>query len=110
MEIREEKRGDIKIIGLSGRLDVNTSPDVEERLMNILYQGEKQLVIDFSDLTYISSVGLRVLVSLAKYMQKAKGKLALAALNNHIQEIFTIAGFASIFSIYPTCDEAVAHF
>lgn len=110
MEIKEEKRGDIKIIGLSGRLDAQTSPGVEERLINILNQGERRLVIDFSNLTYISSVGLRVLVSLAKNVQKTKGKLVLAALNNHIQEIFTIAGFTSIFSIYPTCDEAVAHF
>lgn len=106
MEIREEKRGDIKIIGLNGRLDASTSPGVEERLMSLLNQGENRLLIDFSNLTYISSVGLRVLVSLAKNVQKTNGKLALAALNKHIQEIFTIAGFTSIFSIYPSCDEA----
>jgi anti-sigma B factor antagonist len=109
MEIREDKRGDVKIIGLSGRLDAVTSPGVEERLVSILDQGEKRLIIDFSDLVYISSVGLRVLVWLAKNMQKTKGKLALAAPNKHIQEIFMIAGFTSIFSIYPNCDEAMAH-
>lgn len=109
MEIKEEKRGDIIIIAFNGRLDANTSPGVEERLMDILDQGERRLVIDFSNLTYISSAGLRVLVSLAKNIQKTEGKLALAALNKHIQEIFTIAGFTSIFSIHPSCDGAVAY-
>lgn len=107
MEIRQEKRGDVIIIGLSGRLDANTSAGVEESLMSLLDQGERRLVIDFSDLTYISSAGLRVLVLLAKNVQQAKGKLALAALTQRIHEIFKIAGFTSIFSIYPTCDAAV---
>ncbi len=109
MEIKEERRGDVKVVGLSGRLDASTSPSVEENLLSLLDQGEKRLVIDFSDLTYISSAGLRVLVLVAKSVQKTKGTLALAALSKHVHEIFQIAGFTSIFSIYPTCDEAVAH-
>jgi len=109
MDIREEKRGDVIIIGLRGRLDANTSPNVEERLSHLLDQGERRLLLDFSDLIYISSVGLRVLVLLAKNLQKSRGELALAALNEHINEIFTISGFTAIFPIYPTCDKALAH-
>ena len=108
MDIVEDKRGDVKIVSLRGRIDMETSPIVEKRLMSILEQGERQLVIDFSELTYISSLGLRVLVLTAKYMQKNKGELALAALSSHIHEIFKIAAFTSIFPIYSTCDEAVA--
>ncbi len=77
--------------------------------MGLLNQGERRLVLDFSDLVYISSIGLRVLVLVAKNLEKTKGKLALAAPNQHIYEIFKIAGFTSIFPIYPTCDEAVAN-
>jgi len=108
MDIVEDKRGDVKIVSLRGRIDMETSPIVEKRLMSILEQGERQLVIDFSDLIYISSLGLRVLVLAAKYMQKSKGELALAGLSSHIYEIFRIAAFTSIFPIYSTCDEAVA--
>jgi anti-sigma B factor antagonist len=107
MEIREDKKGDVKIISLRGRLDAITSPSVEEKLISLLNQGERRLVLDFSDLIYISSVGLRVLVLVAKNLQKTKGRLALAALNKHVHEIFRIAGFTTIFSVYPTCDEAV---
>jgi anti-anti-sigma factor len=109
MEIKEEKRGEVKIIGLRGRLDTETSPSVEKRLMNLMDQGERRLVFDFSELTYISSSGLRVLIEVVRNLQKTNGKLALAALSDHVHEIIKIAGFTSIFSIYPTCDEAVAH-
>lgn len=109
MEIKEEKRGNVKIVGLRGRLDANTSPSVEKQLQAFMDQGEKRLVFDLSELTYISSVGLRVLIVVAKDIQKVNGKLALARLNERIHEILKIAGFTRIFSIYPTCEEAVAY-
>jgi anti-anti-sigma factor len=109
MEIKEEKRGEVKIIGLRGRLDVETSPSVEKRLMNVMDQGERRLVFDFSELTYISSSGMRVLIGVARNLHQTNGKVALAALSDYVHEIIKIAGFTNIFSIYPTCDEAVAH-
>jgi anti-anti-sigma factor len=109
MEIKEEKRGKVKIVALRGRLDANSSPGVEKQLQALIDQGEERLVLDFSELIYISSPGLRVLIVAAKNVQKVNGKLALAGLNNHIYEIFRIAHFTSIFSVYPSCEEAVAH-
>jgi anti-anti-sigma factor len=109
MEIKEEKRGDVKIIGLRGRLDAGTSPSVQKRLMNLMAQGERRLVFDFSELTYISSSGLRLLIEVARNLRNTNGKVALAALNDYVHEIIEIAGFTSIFSIYPTSEEAVAH-
>ena len=109
MEIKEEKTGIVKIVGLKGRLDVSTAPGVEKRLLEIIDQGDNRLVLDFSELSYISSLGLRVLISAAKQVQHANGKLALAAINDHIMEIFRLAAFTSIFAIYPTREEAVNH-
>ena len=109
MEIKEEKRGKVKIVGLCGRLDASSSPGVEKQLRALIDQGEDRLVLDFSELTYISSLGLRVLIVAAKDVQKVNGKLTLAGLNDHIHEIFRIAHFTNIFSIYPSREEAVAH-
>lgn len=109
MEITEEKRGSVKIVGLRGRLDANSSPLAEKRLQSLIEQGEERLVLDLSELTYISSLGLRIFIAVAKTIQKTNGKLALAGLNDHIYEIFKIARFTTIFSIYPSCDEAVSH-
>ncbi len=108
MEIKEEKRGDIRIIGLCGRLDAQTSPTAEKRLMGFSDLSEQKLVFDLSELTFVSSGGLALLLKVAKSVQKANGKLALAGLSDHIHEVFEIAGFTSIFSIFPTCKDAVA--
>ena len=109
MDIKEETRGKVKIVGLRGRLDANTSPVVEKQLQALMDQGQERLVLDLSELTYISSLGLRIFMAVAKNIQKVNGKLALSGLNDHIYEIFKIARFTSIFSIYPSSDEAVAH-
>ena len=109
MEIKEETRGKVKIVCLRGRLDANSSPTVEKQLQALMDRGGERLVLDLSELTYISSLGLRIFIAVAKNIQKANGKLALAGLNDHIYEIFKIARFTNIFSIYPSCEEAVAH-
>lgn len=109
MEIKEEKRGDVRIIGLRGRLDAQTSPTAEKKLMELADLSEQKLVFDFSELTFISSCGLGLLLKVAKNVQQANGKLALAGLRNYIHEVFEVAGFTSIFSIFPACEEAVAH-
>jgi anti-anti-sigma factor len=109
MDIKEEKRGKVKIVGLRGRLDANSSQGVENQLLALMNQGEDRLVLDFSELTYMSSLGLRVLMVVAKNIKQVNGKLALSGLNDHIYEIFKIARFTNIFSIYPNRDEAVAY-
>ena len=109
MEIREEKQGDVTIFGLRGRLDANSSPALEKRIQAILDRGENRLVFDFSEVTYISSLGLRVLIVAAKNLQKMSGKIALASLADNIHEIFKIAGFTQVFSVCQTLDEAVTY-
>lgn len=107
MEIKEESLGKVTIVALRGRLDASFSPAVEKQLQALMDRGEHRLVLDLSELTYISSLGLRVFIAVAKGVQKVNGKLALAGLNDHIYEIFKIAHFTSIFSIYPSREEAI---
>lgn len=109
MEIKEEKRGDIKIIGLHGRLDASTSPVVEKQLLALAAEGQVRIALDLSGLSYISSLGLRVLMVVAKQVQTGGGNLALAALNENVREIFNLAGFTHLFSVFQTVDEAVAY-
>jgi len=109
MEIKEENRGEVKIIGLRGRLDATTSPGVEKRLLELVAQGEVRIAFDLSGLSYISSMGLRVLMVVAKQVQTAGGKLALATLSDSVREIFNLAGFTQLFSVFQTVDEAAAY-
>ncbi len=109
MEITEEMRGEVKIIGLCGRLDAATSPGVEKRLLALVSEGNIRLALDLSGMNYISSLGLRVLITVAKQVHSGGGKLAFAGLGSSVYEIFKLAGLTELFSVYQTLDEAVTH-
>ena len=101
MEIKQQKRDNISILELIGRLDANTSGQLEKTLIPLIEDGEKSIILDFSNLEYISSAGLRILLLAAKMQKKSQGKIILCAMKDFIKEIFEIAGFTPIFTI---CD------
>lgn len=110
MEITESKREDILILRLRGRLDASTSSKFEEKLLTSIDGGEKKFIIDFSQLDYISSSGLRVLLMAAKRLRGSGGEIVLSSLKDQIKEIFDIAGFSSIFPIFYSQEEAISAF
>jgi anti-anti-sigma factor len=108
MEIALERDGDVVILRLSGRLDSTAASSAEERLGAALTGQPPRLAIDMSDLAYISSAGLRVLLVLAKKVQQQKGKVALGGLLDNVREVFSVSGFDTIFAIEPDTASAVA--
>lgn len=110
MEIIQQKSNDIVIIKLVGKLDSNTSAQLEEAVLGLIDSGEKKLLVDGAQLDYISSAGLRVLLLAAKKLKAGGGKIVLATLKDYIIEVFEIAGFNMIFQIFATVAEAEAAF
>ncbi|MFH1292842.1 MAG: STAS domain-containing protein [Pseudomonadota bacterium] len=110
MEIIEKMQNDISIFKLSGRLDSNTSPGFEEKIIDAIGSGSNKMIIDFEDLDYISSAGLRVLNKATKHLKPTEGKLVLCSMQDYIREVFEIAGFDSFLPIVSTCDEALTKF
>ena len=84
-------------VALEGRLDTVTAPDLEKELKECL-PGLTELVLDFEKLEYISSAGLRVLLSAQKTMSK-QGSMKLIHVGETIMEIFEVTGFSDILSI-----------
>ncbi|MEG2045019.1 MAG: STAS domain-containing protein [Clostridia bacterium] len=84
-------------IALSGRLDTTTAPELEATLKESL-EGVTSLILELSDLEYISSAGLRVLLSAQKIMMK-QGKMVIRNANDTIIEVFEITGFIDILTI-----------
>ena len=84
-------------VALEGRLDTTTAPQLEEELKNDL-PDVTSLVMDFEKLEYISSAGLRVLLSAQKIMNK-QGEMKLIHVNDVINEIFEVTGFSDILNI-----------
>ena len=97
MTITKAFNGNALTISLEGRLDTMTAPDLENELGSVL-QGADSLTLDFSKLDYISSAGLRVLLSAHKAMI-AKGGMTITNVNEVVQEVFEVTGFADILTI-----------
>ena len=107
MEITEERRGDILILRIIGKLDSSTSKDLEEKILSIIASSQGKLVIDLSQLDYVSSAGLRVFLLAAKRMDGAKGKMILCSLKDAVKQVFDIAGFSSLLNLTASTEEAI---
>ena len=97
MTITKELNGTNLTIALEGRLDTMTAPELEAELNQSLGNAES-LTLDFSKLEYISSAGLRVLLSAHKVMS-AKGGMKVTNVNEIVREVFEVTGFADILTI-----------
>ena len=98
MEIKKNKEGEKFTLALSGRLDTLTAPQMEEVIKGEM-EGVTSLIIDLADLTYVSSAGLRVLLMAQKIMNSRKGTMEICNVCEDIKEVFSITGFADIFTI-----------
>lgn len=97
MEIIKKPDNQKLEIELVGRLDTTTAPQLEETVNSSL-DGVTELVMNFEKLEYISSAGLRVLLSAQKQMNK-QGKMVVKSVNDDINEVFEITGFSDILTI-----------
>jgi anti-sigma B factor antagonist len=110
MDIHQLKKNEILILTVDGRLDSGASGTLEKTVLAAIEEGEKNLLLDFSKMDYISSAGLRVLLMAAKRTAKMGGKTVLCALNTNVREVFDISGFSGIFSIYSIQEDAMRDF
>lgn len=94
MTINKTGSGSKLTLALAGRLDTVTAPELEKELQDSL-EGIDTLIFDFSGLEYVSSAGLRVLLSAQKTMNK-QGEMKLTHVNESIMEIFEVTGFTDI--------------
>ncbi|MDO4811823.1 MAG: STAS domain-containing protein [Eubacteriales bacterium] len=97
LEIQKKQNSNALVLALQGRLDTTTAPQLEETLKDSL-DSVTELTLDFADLQYISSAGLRVLLAAQKTMNK-QGSMKLCHVNSDIMEVLEITGFADILTI-----------
>ena len=98
MNLTKKAAGDALTIALEGRLDTTTSPQLDNEL-DVSLEGVKDLTLDFSELTYISSAGLRVLLRAQRKMNGCQGTMRVTGVSDSIMEIFEITGFSEILTI-----------
>ena len=96
------------VISLAGEVDLYTAPEFKQQLLDVIGKGAKDVVVDFSNTTFIDSTTLGVLVGGVKRLRQNEGQLSLVCSDRNITKIFEITGLDRVFTIYPTREEAVS--
>ncbi len=108
MEIETIAKENGLLVNLRGRMDAIMAADFDRAFDKLLQAGGKKFVLDMSGLEYVSSAGLRSILGAYKKVQGAGGKFLLCGLGGVVKEVFDISGFASIFQVCDTADNALA--
>jgi len=106
MQITASKSGEVTIAAFEGRLDTMTAIEAEKTLLPLVQDGA--VIADLSEVGYVSSAGLRVLLKAAKLARSTGVRFALCGLQQAVFEVFEISGFNNVISIFPTRDQALA--
>lgn len=107
MEIKQSRENEILILNVSGRLDPSSVQDMETEVVKFLDSGEQKILFDFSELDYINSAGLRILIMTYQRLKGSGGKVGICSIKDYINEVFELSGFDKILTIYPGKGEAV---
>jgi len=110
MDITVDEVGDIKVVRIAGNLDTQTSPVTQEQLTQLIQDGATKILVDFEDLNYISSTGLRMLLVAHGRLEGTSGELRICNPNTMVREVFDTSGFSDIFSVYGSQAEALDGF
>lgn len=108
MSITSEKSGAVLVVSTAGQINSANAAEVEAKLLAWVEEGERLCVLDLSQLDYISSAGLRVVLMLAKRLKQNSGQLVLCSLQPHVLEVFDISGFLSILTVVDSRANALA--
>jgi len=99
--------GDLTIVSIAGEIDVFTTPRLREALHELIESGSLHLVLDFTDVTFLDSTGLGVLVGMFHRLRAREGSMVIAGATERIQRVFHITQLTKIFPIHDSLDEAL---
>ena len=108
VEVKQFPR--VTVVAVSGRIDSSSAPELEAELRKLVDADQTQIVLDLKNVEYMSSAGLRTMVSTLKAVKRVNGDLRIASPSPRVDEVLRLAGLTSIFSIHPSQEEAVASF
>ncbi len=108
MDLREDRVGGVTVVEVRGRVDSTTAPALGERLTATLDAPERRVVLDLTQLEYISSAGFRVLLLAARRAEEARSRFVLCGVSGKVRQLFDLGGFLDLFPISASRDDAIA--
>jgi anti-anti-sigma factor len=108
IDIRTLKRVDV--VTATGRIDSSNATEFDEALKGIMGQGRHRIVLELSNVSYMSSAGLRSMVAALRQCKKRNGDVRLAALSERVRDVLSLAGLDSLFTVFDDTTAAVGSF
>ncbi|TFG96106.1 MAG: anti-sigma factor antagonist [Calditrichales bacterium] len=108
MEISKESFDRGVLLALKGRFDTLAAAEFEQEMRSTIDKGVNKIVVDCTEMDYVSSSTLRVFLFALKTIRQSSGKIVLINLQAHIREVFEISGFLDLFEIFSTKEDALA--
>ena len=110
LTIKVKKKKKVDLVTTSGRIDSSNAAEFDEVLKELMHGGQHHIVINMADINYMSSAGLRTLVSALRECKKKKGDVRLSSPSERVKEVLDLSGLYSMFTTYPTDVEAIDSF
>lgn len=107
MTVNIRREGSVDVVELAGELDANTSPVAHQQILPLATDGAR-ILLDMSGVSFMSSAGLRLLLSMYRQVTGQKGTIALAGLSEDLKDTMSMTGFLSFFTIHDTADSGVS--
>lgn len=110
MDIEQRNEGRVTLVAPHQKLDTGTAPMAGQAFTSLVERGVRRIVVDFTDVAYVSSAGLRILLATAKQLRAVGGELRVCALNEAVQEVFEISGFNTLLPVFRSTADALREF
>lgn len=110
VEITEAMRGNILVLSIRGRLDAISTPAAEKIIFERITKDKNKVVFNFSDVGYLSSAGMRLLLRTTKKLKTLSGKLVVCDVPENVMDVLKMSGFDHFIELSKTEEEALTHF
>ena len=110
LTITDAEIGGITVAQCKGEMDTNTAAAAGEKLDELIERGVTKLLLDFSEISFLSSAGLRVLLAASKKINAANGQLRICHMNDEVRAVFDVTGFAGIIGVFDDVTSALKDF
>jgi len=108
--IEMEQVGNVQVLKISGKLDALSSHEAEKQVREFIAASEARVLLDFAEVLYMSSAGMRMLLSVYKHVTENSGHLAVCSLADEISGILRMSGFEGVICVYPDRTQALDSF
>jgi anti-anti-sigma factor len=110
VDLKEEMKGNVTIVRIKGRLDAISTTSTEKRVFDMINHGQNKLLFDFTQVDYLSSAGMRMLLSTQKKLKTLSGKLVVCSVSTNVMDVLKMSGFDNVLDLSKTEEDGLQKF